>query len=214
MDSSVWKVCIGLGVFLTACQQQEAKPAASGQPVVTIGGVNDQLITAAAMVALPPPGISPSDLPDATSAGAKNVAEFCSQCHNIPSPAAHSATDWPSVARRMWLRMELIPASTGIKVPTIQQRQVLLNYLLDNSLKVSGSTLPEGAGRSTFAETCSRCHALPDPHQHSAADWPAVVLRMGQRMDQLKVNRPTPAETQSIVAYLSQVSKQKASSKP
>jgi cytochrome c5 len=211
MDNSVLKVCIGLGVLLTACEKREASPPAeSGRQVATVGGVKEQLLYAAALVALPPPGISPADLPEATSAGAKNVAEFCSQCHNIPSPAAHSATDWPSVARRMWLRMELIPASTGIKVPSIQQRQVLLNYLLDNSLKVSGSNLPERAGRSTFSETCSRCHALPDPRQHSAADWPAVVLRMGQRMDQLKVSRPTPGQTQEIVTYLSQVSGQKA----
>ena len=109
----------------------------------------------------------------------------------------------------MWLRMDLIPAGMGVKIPTVQQRQVLLDYLLANSLKVSGSNLPEGPGRAAFAETCSRCHALPDPRQHSPADWPAVVLRMGQRMDQMKVNRPTNAQTQEIVKYLNQVSGQR-----
>jgi len=41
------------------------------------------------------------------------------------------------------------------------------------------------------------------------AHWPAVVMRMEQRMDQMKVRRPTPEQTQEILgridAYLAQV---------
>ena len=201
-------IAIGAGslLLLGACEKREPPAATPGKPMVAMGGVTDQLIIAAAMVALPPPGISAADLPDPQSQGAKDLAEFCSQCHNIPSPAAHASTDWPSVARRMWLRIDVLPKDLSVKVPTVQQRQVMLEYLLANSMKVSGSNLPEGPGRSAFSESCSRCHALPDPRQHSPADWPSVVLRMGQRMDQLKVNRPTPQATQEIIGYLNRVS--------
>jgi cytochrome c5 len=197
-------------LLIAACNKPEAAPPTdSGRPTANEGGVTRDLLVAAAMVALPPPGITPTDLPEPQTQGARNVAEFCSVCHNIPSPTTHSATDWPSTARRMWLRIDLLAENPRVKVPTIQQRQVMLQYLVDHALQVSGATLPAGPGRSAFSETCSRCHALPDPRQHSPADWPQVVLRMGQRMDQLKLNRPTPEQTQQIIAYLSQVSNRK-----
>jgi cytochrome c5 len=188
------------------CQPRDsAKEAAQSQPAAAAAGVNDQLILAAASVALPPPGVAPGDLPNPESEGARHVAAFCAACHNLPSPMIHSATDWPSVVRRMWLRMDRLPPSFGVRVPSMQQRQAMLNYLIANALKVSGANLPQGAGRATFAQTCSRCHALPDPRQHSAADWPAVVLRMEERMDQMKVDRPSPDSTQQILLYLGAV---------
>ncbi len=197
---------------LVACGQRKPGEKAPDQPATTTGGVNERLLLTAALVALPPPGISPGDLPDPASEGAKDVAEFCTSCHNLLSPAIHSATDWPSVARRMWLRMDRLPPEFGVKVPTMQQRQAILGYLINNALKVSGTTLPEGPGRSTFSQVCSRCHALPDPRNHSPADWPTVVMRMGDRMDQMKVDRATPAEMQQILGYLDKVSA--AGSKP
>jgi hypothetical protein len=33
-----------------------------------------------------------------------------------------------------------------------------------------------------FAIACSQCHALPDPAQHTAREWPAVVKRMEEHM--------------------------------
>lgn len=190
-----------------ACQPREsAQETPNGQADSAIAGVNAQLILAAASVALPPPGIAPGDLPSPESAGARHIAAFCASCHNLPSPMIHSATDWPSVVRRMWLRMDRLPSTFSVKVPTMQERQAMLDYLIANALKVSGANLPQGVGRATFAQTCSRCHALPDPRQHSPADWPAVVLRMEQRMDQMKVDRPSPDSTQQILLYLGAVS--------
>src|SRR5258706_472532 len=76
----------------------------------------------------------------------------------------------------------------------------------DKALKVSGADLPQGPGRPTFSQVCSRCHSLPDPRQHSKDDWPAVVMRMETRMQQMQVNRPQQAEMQEILAYLQQAS--------
>ncbi len=187
--------------------QQAATAAAvdtGSQGVVTSG--RERLILAAAEVALPPPGVSPADLPDPNSEGAKDVAQFCTSCHNLPTPGSHSATDWPSVARRMWLRMGMLPAGLQVPVPSEEQRQAILNYLLAHALQVSGATLPAGPGRGTFSRTCSQCHALPDPRQHSQADWPVVVQRMYTHMTQMKVAPPTQAEVSQIITYLQQVS--------
>jgi cytochrome c5 len=184
-----------------------AAGADTGSQVVSSG--RDRLILAAAKVALPPPGVTPGDLPDPNSEGAHDIARFCTTCHSLPAPTMHSATDWPSIARRMWLRMEMLPAGLQVEVPTEEQRQAMLNYLLSHSLQVSGVNLPEGPGRTTFSKTCSRCHALPDPRQHSRADWPVVVQRMYQHMTQMKVAPPTQADVTQIILYLQQVSGRK-----
>jgi cytochrome c5 len=185
-------------------QQAAATADAGSQGLVKTG--RERLILAAAEVALPPPGVSPADLPDPNSQGAKDVAQFCTSCHNLPTPGAHSATDWPSVARRMWLRMGMLPPGLQVPVPTEQQRQAILNYLLGHALQVSGASLPPGPGRETFSRTCSQCHALPDPRQHSQADWPVVVQRMYSHMAQMKVTPPNQAGVTQIIAYLQQVS--------
>jgi mono/diheme cytochrome c family protein len=162
----------------------------------------DQLLLAAAKVALPPSGVAPGDLPDPQSRGAQLVIQYCTQCHSLPAPSMHSATDWPSVARRMWLRMEMLPPSLGVQVPPPADRYTMLTYLLANSLKVSGSVLPPGKGRDEFAVVCSQCHAVPDPRVHSPQDWPAVYSRMERNMERMGVRAPDATQTGDILLYL------------
>jgi mono/diheme cytochrome c family protein len=162
-------------------------------------------LLAAAKVALPPSGIAPGDLPDPQSQGAQLLVTHCGQCHALPVPTAHSATDWPSVARRMWLRMDFLPASLGMKVPTAADRYTVLNYLTSNALKVSGSVLPAGRGRDEFATVCSQCHALPDPRVHSAQDWPTVYARMERNMERMQVRPPGGTVGTDILVYLQTV---------
>jgi cytochrome c5 len=165
----------------------------------------DELLLAAANVALPPPGVAATDLPDPNSPGAKLIATYCGQCHNMPSPQMHSATDWPSIARRMWLRMELLSPSLGVKVPSLAERFALLEYLTTNALRVSGASLPAGPGREAFAQVCSRCHALPDPRVHSRADWPTVFARMEQNMARMQVPPPSREQATDLLLYLQTV---------
>jgi len=188
---------------------QRAGSEAAGADTAQQGaqGVNDQLLLASAKAALPPPGLTPADLPDPQLEGAQALGQFCTACHNLPAPTFHAATDWPRVLRRMWLRMELLPPGLSVPVPSEQQRQAMVNYLISHALQVSGTALPEGAGRATFSRMCSRCHALPDPRQHSTADWPSVVLRMEQRMDQMKVDRPAQGQVSEIILYLQETSR-------
>jgi cytochrome c5 len=160
------------------------------------------LLIAAATIGLPPEGVAPGDLPEPTSRGATLVSKYCVQCHALPTPTAHSATDWPSVARRMWLRMEWLPDSLGVQVPTNAERYEILQYLTGNAMKVSGSVLPEGRGREAFSVICSRCHALPDPRVHSKADWPIVFARMERNMERMKVAPPTAQQAEDLLYYL------------
>lgn len=196
-------VAIGAG----ACREQGSTAGRTDTSTVVQHGLNqrDELLLAAANVALPPPGVTPADLPEPSSIGAQLVAKNCAQCHELPSPAMHSATDWPSIARRMWLRMELLPPRLGVKVPTMAERFGILDYLTANALKVSGASLPPGAGRESFSQICSRCHALPDPRIHSREDWPTVFARMERNMERMKVPPPTREQTTDILLYLQTV---------
>jgi len=197
-------VWMGIASVAAACRQT---PSTGGAPAKTGTGLNrqDELLLAAANVALPPPGVTEADLLDPASRGARLVGQYCAQCHNLPSPQTHSATDWPSVARRMWLRIELLSPSLGVKVPTMAERFAILDYLTSNALQVSGATLPPGAGRDDFSQVCSRCHALPDPRVHSREDWPTVFARMEQNMTRMQVPPPTREQTSNILLYLQTV---------
>jgi len=185
---------------LLACQGGGAPPVAKTQAAASPLTHSQMLLLAAASIALPPEGATPATLPQPQSHGAQLVAKYCAQCHSLPVPATHSATDWPSVARRMWLRMEMLPDSLGIAVPTQSDRFVILEYLTSNALVVSSANLPAGPGREQFTVTCSQCHALPDPKVHSPQDWPQVYSRMERNMERMKVKPPT--STTEILVYL------------
>ena len=188
-------------LFGLACRASQPPRATATQTPPALSR-SDQLLLAAAKVALPPSGVAPGDLPDPQSRGAQLAIQYCTQCHPLLAPTMHSATDWPSVARRMWLRMELLPASLGVQVPPAADRYTILTYLLANSLKVSGSVLPAGKGRDEFAIVCSQCHAIPDPRVHSPQDWPAVYSRMERNMERMGVRPPTATQTGDILLYL------------
>jgi hypothetical protein len=117
----------------------------------------------------------------------------------------HSATDWPGVVRRMWLRMDLLqPPYQGPK-PELGERIVMLDYLTNNALQVSMAQLPARPGRATFQTQCTQCHALPDPAQHSTQDWYVVVRRMNQHMRDILGKEMATPQIDSITRYLGEV---------
>lgn len=185
------------------CGSSDATPAVSTTDTVGAGNTGaDALLLAATRIALPPPGIAPRDLAEPASPGAQLVASYCAQCHELPSPMMHSATDWPRVVRRMWLRMDRLPGEFGIRTANEGERGTVLTYLMANGLRVSGAELPPGRGREDFAAVCSRCHALPDIKIHASGDWPAVFMRMERNMERMNVKPPTKEETSAILSYL------------
>ncbi len=156
-----------------------------------------------------PPGIKPQDLPEPESRGAKLLSTYCSQCHNLPSPRMHTAEDWPRVAGRMLARERMMAGMRGmmmqVKAPTSQEEEGLLHYLQTHAMQAlaPGSVpAPDSPGAALFLQTCSQCHALPDPKQHPASEWPSVVERMRQNVIAMGRREITDREVKDITAYL------------
>lgn len=66
--------------------------------------------------------------------------------------------------------------------------------------------LDSGPGR-IFAQTCTQCHALPDPRQHSAQEWSGVIARMQEHMRDYAVPLPDRESVKDIESFLEQHSR-------
>lgn len=158
-----------------------------------------------------PPGIEPKELPEAQSNGAKLLVQYCSQCHDLPSPSMHSAQAWPSVVERMNQRMQMMSGRNmmgmmhDIKAPTNGELKTLIAYLQKHAQKPIDKTqyedLDTPAGK-LFDDTCSQCHVLPDPRQHTADEWPAVVQRMTRNMELMGRPVPDRGALETVLVYL------------
>jgi cytochrome c5 len=166
-----------------------------------------------------PIGVQPDQLPEPSSVGARLAGQFCAQCHGIPAPSSHSAADWRPILRNMYLRMDrmsrmgmmggmMMGAPTRgmrtVVAPSAEEERDLTAYYREHALRA----LPEGAapaagpGQELFAKKCARCHALPDPRKYRSAQWPAVVARMRQHMNQMHVRDITDGQAKEIASYL------------
>ncbi len=158
-----------------------------------------------------PPGIEPKYLPDPQSEGARLMATYCTQCHNLPSPKMHTVEDWPRVAGRMMARERMMAGMRGmmmqVRAPTPEEEEVLLQYLKAHAMQALAPRSvpePDSPGATLFQQTCSQCHALPDPKQHITSEWPAVVERMRSNMQTMGKRVITEGEKEQIAAYLGQ----------
>lgn len=158
-----------------------------------------------------PPGIDPKDLPEATTKGAQLLGRYCSQCHEMPGPGMYSAEEWPPVVDRMNQRMQMMGGRgmmrmmRGIKAPSDSELQILVAYLQKHAQQAIDKTQYtdlNSPGGKTFMATCSQCHALPDPKQHTKDEWPGVVDRMTRNMDVMRKPVPNREILGTIVAYL------------
>jgi cytochrome c5 len=164
-----------------------------------------------------PPGVKPETLPEPDTPGAKLFVRYCSQCHNLPSPSMHTAEEWPAITARMIDRMKRMAQMPGmmrrgmmrkmaVQTLTTEEEQAVLAYLQQHALKPARpETLgpSDAPGLSLFKKTCSRCHALPDPSLHTAAEWPGVAERMRTNMKTMGKPVITDQERDEIVGYLS-----------
>jgi cytochrome c5 len=156
-----------------------------------------------------PPGIDPALLPEPQSQGALLLVRYCSQCHNLPGPGTHTADEWPAVVERMNRRMQMMSGpgmmEMMVESPDESELQAILGYLQEYAQKpideAQYDDLDTSAGRA-FQSTCSLCHAIPDPQQHTAEEWPAVVERMKQNMVTQGKAVPNEATIEEIVGFL------------
>jgi hypothetical protein len=150
-----------------------------------------------------PPAIEPRALPEPQSAGAKLTVRYCVQCHNLPNPRMHTAERWQSVIERMVWRMRgngnlgetMKDMMAQVEAPTAAEAGTLTRYFARHAQKEIDPAHP--ALRTTagqmFSIACSQCHAAPDPQQHTAREWPAVVERMRGHMAWANTITGTPA---------------------
>lgn len=80
-----------------------------------------------------PPGLSIESLPDSTSQGAGLLDRYCTQCHNLPGPDRHTATEWREVTSKMFMLMDISHRFGGlmgrVEVLSPDDQSVLLHYL-------------------------------------------------------------------------------------
>lgn len=159
-----------------------------------------------------PPDIDPQDLPDPQSEGARLLARYCTQCHNLPGPGMHTADEWPGVVDRMNQRMQMMSdhgmmgmMMGRIEAPSESELRELVAYLQAHAQRALDTTrhpeLATPAGK-VFRTACSRCHALPDPQQHTAKEWPRVVARMRQHMVTMRKPVPDEKAVGEIIGFL------------
>jgi cytochrome c2 len=139
-----------------------------------------------------PPAIEPQALPEPRSDGARLTARYCVQCHYLPNPRMHSGARWKPIVERMVWRMQgngnmgelMKEMMAGVRVPASDEIATLNEYLQKHAQREIPPEHPalKSTAGEIFAIACSQCHALPDPNQHTAREWPAVVERMKGHM--------------------------------
>ena len=191
--------CAKAGPSRQASSAADTTPGAGQLPLT------EQRLLEASSIDLPL-GVIAESLPDPTSAGARILSQYCTQCHALPSPTMHGPVDWPTVARRMWVRIDMMAGALGVRIPSTAERAQLLAYLQQHALQVA-SDLPAGPGKELFQTVCSRCHALVDPRMHTPPDWGAVVVRMETNMVKMKTAHVSDADAMQILGYLESASR-------
>lgn len=74
--------------------------------------------------------VNEKDIPQSDSQEAKLFAQKCSQCHALPSPSQHTASQWPSVVNRM--RQHIIQNHLSL---TEEQAKEISDYLEKHAAK-------------------------------------------------------------------------------
>ncbi len=156
-----------------------------------------------------PPRMDYALLPDRNSQGAVLLERFCTQCHYRPGPGLHTATEWPAVVIRMDRRMQMMSRRGMmmgiIEAPDKQEMATILGYLQTHALKPLAARLTpslETPSGKAFRDVCSKCHALPDPRQHVAQKWPALVERMKGYMKTMGKKVPDEKTLSGILGFL------------
>lgn len=168
---------------------------------------------------VPPPGLTPEALPAPDTAGARLLARYCTQCHDLPSPRYKTAEEWPAVFERMLGRMRMMSGGMmgrgtmgmgRIEAPRPAEARTLRAYLREYAMvPATPEQLAAGPGeeRAVFAAQCARCHAVPSPALHPPEAWPGIVARMQANMQLMHKPQLTSAQQADVVRFLQAASR-------
>lgn len=175
-----------------------------------------------------PDGVAAGELPAPGSRGARLASRFCSGCHGTPSPGRLGASEWPEVLDRMFGRMEHMSRMSGmrnrmmrrgggdrmmnVEAPSEEERRDLRAYYRRYALaEADEDRLPDLPGRELFRQTCSQCHAVPDPEARPPRDWADILRRMRAHMARAEDIEPLgDDEADTVLQYLRQTSRREA----
>lgn len=213
--TALWAILISIiliaavTVYLETEHQKNSQVALS--PVAqkeTSKNSSDQTQLAAKREIIPiPKGMNPDDLPDANNRGATVLTLYCTQCHDLPTPAMHTAPEWQKVLVRMdrYLREKQGGMLSRTMMPPKQDWLILSTYLANNAQtplvpeRYADISTPPG---QAFLSYCSQCHQAPSPAAHTGREWPRVVLRMKSNIIAAKRQLPDPDALAQIVSFL------------
>lgn len=173
-------------------------------------------------VGLPPPGYTRDSLPNAGSHSAALLQVYCIQCHWMPSPQMHAATEWPLLVRRMLLRAQTVQSRMGgpltaqilgserlmegmaiTRLPTPEELDSLVNYLQAHALPVAApGEFEQTEDSDLFVKECSACHATPSPRAHTVTGWDLAMSRMVRNMSAMGLEPLAPEKAARILTFL------------
>lgn len=194
---------VAITVYLEA--QHQASQIVSTSTVSS--EANSEQIRTSTTPVLIPKGMNPNELPDAESRGARMLALYCAQCHDLPTPAMHTANEWQEVVNRM--KKIMLSRRGGMLsrliTPPEKDWEILNNYLATHAqipLDANNTSDLNTASGKAFQETCSQCHGAPSPGSHTSNEWPRVVLRMKSHIIRAGKKLPSQNSLMQIIEYL------------
>lgn len=98
-----------------------------------------------------PRALGPAQLPEPEAEGARLLTQYCTQCHDLPSPKQHSASGWPATVARMNTRMQWMSQSNSsmkIESPTANELRTLTAYLEKHAADPEAAAATTGVGAS------------------------------------------------------------------
>lgn len=110
--------------------------------------------------------------------------------------------EWPTVIDRINQRMRMMH---DIGAPNREELRTLMLYLQQHAqIPIARARYADlGApGGKLFEATCSGCHALPEPGQHTSDEWPGVVRHMTYNRETMGKLRPDQATFETVVEFL------------
>lgn len=78
--------------------------------------------------------------------------------------------------------------------------------MMDN-VEIKGGRAPQETkaeylqGFQQAQVTCSQCHIMPNPNQHTRGEWPGVISRMLGNIKTFKRTMPSDSKLKTIVEY-------------